>query len=100
MAHQPNPDDPNQAPLHLPPDQQGRKPSAVPDDLSDPEHDQERLQGEVTSIELPDVRDIPGQEHIHPPSLGMLADTTVSSDDEEGLINDGSGSLDDEPDDL
>jgi len=41
-------------------------------------------------IDLPDVKDIPGQEHIKAPPLGELADTTISSDDEEGkrIFND------------
>jgi hypothetical protein len=53
-------------------------------DLSDSPHDQERLQPEETTIDLPDVTDIPGQENIKPMPLGELADTTISSDDEEG----------------
>src|ERR1700754_2284514 len=36
------------------------------------------------TIDLPDVNDIPGQEHVRPPRLGELADTTASSSDEEG----------------
>ena len=36
------------------------------------------------SINLPEVKDIPGQENVKPPRLGELADTTASSDDEEG----------------
>ena len=36
------------------------------------------------TIDLPEVSDIPGQEHVRPPKLGELADTTASSDDEEG----------------
>ncbi len=35
-------------------------------------------------LDLPDVKDIPGQEHIRAPRLGELADTTSSSSDEEG----------------
>ncbi|HEY4207268.1 MAG TPA: hypothetical protein VGM31_10665 [Puia sp.] len=35
-------------------------------------------------INLPDVKDIPGQEHIRAPRLGELADNTASSADEEG----------------
>lgn len=34
-------------------------------------------------IKLPDVEDIPGQEHVNPAPLGELADTTASSADEE-----------------
>lgn len=57
------------------------------DDLTDSPSDIERLQPEYTTIDLPDVNDIPGQEHVHPPSLGELADTTISSDDEENILN-------------
>lgn len=57
------------------------------DDLTDSPSDQERLQPEITTIDLPDVEDIPGQEHVHVPPLGALADTTISSDDEEDILN-------------
>lgn len=40
--------------------------------------------GDPDSIELPDVKDIPGQEHIRPPKLKEFRDTTISSSDEEG----------------
>lgn len=65
-------------------------------DLKDSPRDAEKLRPEETTIDLPEVRDIPGQEHIHVPPLGELADTTISSDDEEGA-----GLLDDlnDPDD-
>ncbi len=53
-------------------------------DLTDPERDQERLQSDEATIDLPDVKDIPGQEFIQVPPLGMMADTTISSADEEG----------------
>jgi hypothetical protein len=59
--------------------------SSVPNDLPDSPQDRERLQPEETIIELPDVKDIPGQEFVHVPPLGELADTTISSDDEEGV---------------
>ncbi|HEY4065028.1 MAG TPA: hypothetical protein VGM30_24155 [Puia sp.] len=36
------------------------------------------------TIDLPEVKDIPGQENVRPPRLGELADTTASSSDEEG----------------
>jgi hypothetical protein len=58
--------------------------SSVPNDLPDSPEDREKLQPEETTIDLPDVKDIPGQEFIHAPALGSLADTTISSDDEEG----------------
>ena len=54
-------------------------------DLTDTKRDQERLKPESTTIDLPDVSDIPGQENITVPPLGELADTTISSDDEEGV---------------
>jgi hypothetical protein len=57
------------------------------DDLTDSASDQERLKPEITIIDLPDVEDIPGQENIHVPPLGELADTTISSDDEEDILN-------------
>jgi len=35
-------------------------------------------------IDMPEVKDIPGQEHIKPPRMNEMADTTASSSDEEG----------------
>lgn len=61
-------------------------------DLPNSPHDEERMKPEEVIFDLPEVKDIPGQEHIHVPNLGMLADTTISSDDEEGL-----SLFDDEP---
>lgn len=54
-------------------------------DLPDSPRDEERLAPDEASIDLPDVKDIPGQEFIHVPRLGEMADTTISSDDEEGV---------------
>ncbi|MEO8711430.1 MAG: hypothetical protein ABI405_04860 [Parafilimonas sp.] len=53
-------------------------------DLPESDRDKRELQQEEIIMDLPDVEDIPGQEHIHVPGLGELADTTISSDDEEG----------------
>lgn len=53
-------------------------------DLQDPVRDQERLKNEEATIDLPDVKDIPGQEHVHALNPGEYADTTISSSDEEG----------------
>lgn len=53
-------------------------------DLPDSPRDEEKLKNEETTIDLPDVKDIPGQEHVHPPDLREYADTTISSADEEG----------------
>jgi len=53
-------------------------------DIHDPVRDQEKLKPEEAKIDLPDVKDIPGQEYVHPPNPGEYADVTVSSADEEG----------------
>jgi len=53
-------------------------------DLPDSPHDAERLKSDETIMDLPDVEDIPGQEHVQAPRLGELADTTIASADEEG----------------
>ena len=53
-------------------------------DITDSERDIERMQPEETTIEMPDVEDIPGQEHIRVPKMKEFHDTTISSDDEEG----------------
>jgi hypothetical protein len=53
-------------------------------DLPDSQKDREETRNEETFINLPDVKDIPGQEFVHVPPLGEMADTTISSDDEEG----------------
>ena len=58
--------------------------SSTPNDLPDNEHDRERLEPEETTIDLPDVSDIPGQENVRAPMIGEMADTTISSADEEG----------------
>jgi hypothetical protein len=54
-------------------------------DLPDSKVDKEKLQREETTLDLPEVTDIPGQENIHPPRFGEYADTTISSDGEEGI---------------
>ncbi len=58
--------------------------SSIPNDLPDSAEDREKLQTEETFIDLPDVKDIPGQEFVHVPNMGEMADTTAASDDEEG----------------
>lgn len=63
-------------------------------DMHDSSRDQERLAPDKGRLNLPDVKDIPGQEHVHVPRLGELADDTISSDDEEGR-----GVFDDDPED-
>ena len=54
-------------------------------DITDSPRDRQELKQDKASFDLPDVRDIPGQEHVHVPPLGELADTTISSADEEGI---------------
>ena len=58
--------------------------SSIPGDLPDSPEDQAKLQSQETTIDLPDVKDIPGQEFVNVPALGEMADTTISSADEEG----------------
>jgi hypothetical protein len=36
-----------------------------------------------TTMDLPEVKDIPGQEHVRPPRIREMEDSTASSDDEE-----------------
>ncbi|WP_315816650.1 hypothetical protein [Paraflavitalea speifideaquila] len=52
--------------------------------MTDSPQDEAKLQDEETTLELPEVKDIPGQEHIHVPHMREFGDTTISSDDEEG----------------
>ena len=59
------------------------KPSSK-EELKDNKKDEEQLTPDESTMDLPDVKDIPGQEHIRPPKMRSFADTTISSDDEEG----------------
>jgi hypothetical protein len=54
-------------------------------DISDSDRDKNRLKPDKATLDLPDVRDIPGQEHVKVPEINEMADTTISSDDEEGI---------------
>jgi hypothetical protein len=67
------------------PARRGGKPDKNKIDLPETRDDKKHLDPDETTMDLPDVKDIPGQEHIHVPPLGELADTTISSDDEEGV---------------
>lgn len=58
--------------------------SSVQNDLLDSPADQRKLEGEEATLDLPGVKDIPGQEHVIAPSLGELGDTPIASSDEEG----------------
>ena len=53
-------------------------------DLKDSYQDEQKLKPDQATLELPEVKDIPGQEHIRVAPLGDLRDITASSDDEEG----------------
>ena len=64
-------------------------------DLPETKEDKKELQPDEGTLDLPEVKDIPGQEHIHVPRMKEFADTTISSSDEEGA-----GILDDEEDNL
>jgi hypothetical protein len=68
--------------------------------LDDSASDIERLKQDTSYINLPEVNDIPGQEKItNVAPLGELADTTASSDDEEG-VEEGQDVLDPDNDDV
>lgn len=70
----------------------------VPDSLSDSASDEERLKQEMSFTVLPEVNDIPGQEQITNAGFpGAMSDTTISSDDEEG-IRDGRDVVDEDDD--
>lgn len=73
--------------------------SSIPNDLPDSPEDQKKLESDETTIDLPDVKDIPGQEFVHAPPLGALGDTTISSADEEGEGIFDDANLDTEDDD-
>lgn len=58
--------------------------SSIPGDLPTSDRDKKELEAEETYIDLPDVKDIPGQEFVNVPRINEMADTTASSADEEG----------------
>lgn len=53
-------------------------------DLKDSPEDEKRMKPETAKMNLPDAEEIPGQENVHIPPGGEMADTTISSADEEG----------------
>jgi len=53
-------------------------------DLHDSKRDQKRLEQDEATLDLPEVKDIPGQENILVPKMREMSDTTISSADEEG----------------
>ncbi|MES2775936.1 MAG: hypothetical protein V4722_17300 [Bacteroidota bacterium] len=72
--------------------------TTISTDITDSLHDQQRLQADEAIIDLPGVKDIPGQEHVRPLPAGEMADATASSSDEEGkgLLDNLSGEEDEE----
>src|SRR6187549_1480421 len=52
-------------------------------DLPESKRDKELLKPDEATLDLPEVKDIPGQEHVRPLPPGEMADTTISSSDEE-----------------
>ena len=62
-----------------------KKPGKKNIDLPETTDDKKHLAPDEATLDLPEVKDIPGQEHIHVPQFGEFADTTISSDDEEGV---------------
>ena len=53
------------------------------DEIDSP-HDREELKEVPETVDIPDAHEIPGQEDFNPAPLGEVADTTISSADEEG----------------
>jgi hypothetical protein len=53
-------------------------------DLIDSPKDREEMKENITEVDLPSVNDIPGQKGFKPALPGEIADTTISSSDEEG----------------
>lgn len=54
-------------------------------DLTESKRDKELLKPDEAILDLPDVKDIPGQEDVRPFLPGEMADSTISSADEEGM---------------
>lgn len=52
-------------------------------DISESADDKKHLQPDEGTLDLPDVKDIPGQEHVRPKLAGEIADAHIASKDEE-----------------
>jgi hypothetical protein len=59
--------------------------AALHSDIADTPEDEEKMKAEEVIIDMPDVSDIPGQEHIVVPQMQEMYDVTIASDDEEGV---------------
>ena len=44
----------------------------------------QKQKDDFVTIDMPEVKDIPGQENVKPPRMREMMDTTISSADEEG----------------
>lgn len=53
-------------------------------DITDPEKDRQKMGPETSYLDLPELKDIPGQENVKPAPLDGIGDVTASSADEEG----------------
>jgi len=60
-----------------------KKSDKTTSDLPESKRDKELLKPDEATLDLPEVKDIPGQEHVRPLPPGEMADTTISSADEE-----------------
>jgi hypothetical protein len=60
------------------------------DDIQDSPEDQEKLKSEETTLDLPELKDIPGASRSLKNASLLPGDTTISSSDEEadGLLDD------------
>ena len=67
-------------------------------DSSSSKRNEEKLKQDGSYVVIPEIKDIPGQENIADAGIpGEMADTTISSDDEEGL-RDGKDILEEDDD--
>ena len=62
-----------------------KNPDTKNGDLKDSARDIAAMANPATTvIDMPEVKDIPGQEHVKPPQFGEMQDVTIASADEEG----------------
>ena len=55
--------------------------------------DTKKPEPEIISMDMPEVKDIPGQENIKPPQFREMQDVTISSADEEPVTGNGSSDV-------
>jgi len=53
-------------------------------DLKTSKKDKQKIKPQTLTMDMPEVKDIPGQEHIEVPQFREMQDVTISSADEEG----------------